>query len=74
MFVPVNIKLPAAASGMLIAPVLAVMVPELLRVVFTTRVLEPMASVPAVTVSVVAVVVPVDALRVAAAPLSVSVV
>ena len=56
--VPVKVKLPALALGMVTAPVPTVIVPELFRVVLTVKVLLPIAKVPADRVKVVAVTLP----------------
>ena len=55
---PVKVKLPALALGMVTVPVPTVIKPELFRVVLTVKVLLPMASVPADRVKVVAVTLP----------------
>ena len=56
--VSVKVQLPAAALGIVIAPVETVTKPEFDKVVVTFKVFAPIASVPAVMVKFVAVIVP----------------
>ena len=63
---PVKVKLPLAALGIVILPVDEVIRPELLRVVFTVRLLAAIARVPELASSKVSVMMAPPAVKVTA--------